>query len=43
MAPIFQLIVARCAGANCLDVVLKRVGNDGTAGRLVMKKAGVFN
>jgi two-component system chemotaxis response regulator CheB len=43
VAPIFQLIVARCAGANCLDVVLKGMGNDGAAGMLVMKEADVFN
>lgn len=41
--PIFQLMIARYAGANCLGEVLTGVGNDGAAGMLVMKKAGVFN
>lgn len=41
--PLFQLMIAHDAGANCLGVVLKGMGNDGAAGMLVMKKAGVFN
>jgi len=41
--PIFQLMVARYAGANCLGVVLAEMGNEGVVGMLVMKKAGVFN
>jgi two-component system chemotaxis response regulator CheB len=41
--PIFQLMIARYAGANCLGVVLTGMGNDGAAGMFVMKKAGDFN
>jgi len=41
--PLFQLMIARYGGANCLGVVLRGVGNVGAAGMLVMKKAGVFN
>ena len=41
--PIFQLMIARYAGASYLGVVLTGMGNDGAAGMLVMKKAGVFN
>ena len=35
--PLFQLMIARDAGANCLGVVLKGMGNDGAAGMLVMQ------
>ena len=36
-------MIARCAGASYLGVVLTGMGNDGAAGMLVMKKSGVFN
>ncbi len=39
--PIFQLMIARYTGANCLGVVLIGMRNEGAVGILVMKKTGV--